>query len=123
MVGDAAAVEVIKSWIERPVSWGGEIEPTPTESNLARFEAAQTLVTPLLRLFPRLLILRSHLLRLACEVATVFKVFPSAGICMAVILVLWLLRGLDDDLWSLITQTLVYTQSMTGTSLRIVLVS
>ena len=47
MVVDAAVVEVIKSWIERPVSWGGEIEPTPTESNLARFEAAQTLVTPL----------------------------------------------------------------------------
>ena len=47
MVVDAAVVEVIKSSIERPVSWGGEIEPTPTESNLARFEAAQTLVTPL----------------------------------------------------------------------------
>ena len=83
MVVDAAAVEVIKSSIERPVSWGGEIEPTPTESNLARFEAAQTLVTPLLRLFPRLLILRSHLLRLACKVAaTVFRSLPSAGICI-----------------------------------------
>jgi hypothetical protein len=27
MVRDAAVVEVIKSWIEMPVSWGGEIEP------------------------------------------------------------------------------------------------
>jgi hypothetical protein len=53
MVVDAAVVEVIKSWIERPVSWGGEIEPTPTESNLARFEAAQTLVTPLSETIPK----------------------------------------------------------------------